>query len=58
MNFVDFTGEENEKEFLEKCLKQWDETTEKEVPEVMKIIELGNVFSEMRHRLEELKEEK
>lgn len=54
MSFVDFTGEENEKEFLEKCLKQWEITTNEDIPEIMKVIRIGTVFSEMRRRVEEL----
>lgn len=51
--YVEFTGEENEKEFLSKCLEQWDKTTGQEIPEVLMIMQLGTVFSEIRHRLEE-----
>lgn len=53
-DFVDFTGEENEKEFLEKCLKQWEITTEKDIPEMIKMMQIGTVFSEIRHRIAEL----
>lgn len=54
MRFVEFTGEENEKEFLEKCLQQWELTTNSNVSDMGKIMQLGTVFSEMRHRLDEL----
>lgn len=54
MEFVDFTGEETEVEFLEKCLKQWDLTSGSSAPEMIKIAQLGTVFSEIRHRIEEL----
>jgi hypothetical protein len=53
-NYVAFTGEENEKEFLIKCLTQWNLTANSERPDVFKIMELATVFSEMRHRIEEL----
>ena len=54
MNFVEFTGGENEKEFLQKVLKQWDLTVESDKPEMFKLMELGTVFSEIRHRVAEL----
>jgi hypothetical protein len=53
-SFVDFTGEENEKEFLEKCLEQWEITNGREISDINKLIELGTIFSEMRHRVYEL----
>lgn len=53
--YVKFTGEEDEKEFLERCLEQWELTSNSGRPEVMKIMELATVFSEMRHRLDEVK---
>ena len=52
--FVMFTGEENEKEFLEKCLKQWELTSNSERPDMFKVMELATVFSEIRHRIAEL----
>jgi len=52
--YVDFTGEENEKEFLEKCLKQWELTSESEAPDAIKFMQIATVFSEMRHRIDEL----
>lgn len=51
--FVYFTGEENEKEFLSKCIEQWDKLEGWET-ETQKLICLGGLFSEIRHRLEEL----
>jgi len=53
-NFIEFTGEETEKEFLEKCLKQWEITSGGESQIMQKMMELGTVFFEMRHRIEEL----
>ena len=53
-NFVIFTGEETEKEFLQKCLEQWEITGNSKLPEMMKMCQLGFMFSEMRHRVDEL----
>lgn len=53
--YIEFTGEETEKEFLEKCLQQWDSASEEPQP-VLGMIQLGSLFSEMRHRVSELKE--
>ncbi len=55
IDFVQFTGEETEKEFLEKCLEQWELSAEK--PPIMAMIQLGSLFSEMRHRFDELEDE-
>lgn len=52
--FVEFTGEETEKEFLQKCLQQWELTANSGAVEVMKMAQIGTVFSEIRHRIEEL----
>jgi len=57
LEFVDFTGEENELEFLNKCLKQWDIATEQPYSDLQKLMNIGTVFSEMRHRIEELEGE-
>lgn len=54
MEFVNFTGEETEKEFLQKCLMQWDKTAESDMPDFMKMMQIATVFSEMRHRIEEV----
>lgn len=54
--FEYFEGNENEKEFLEKCLAQWDKSSDKEP--IFAMIEIATVFAEMRHRVEELSEEK
>lgn len=54
MDFIDFTGEETEKEFLEKCYKQWNIVIEQSCSDVQKLMHLGGVFSEIRHRMEEL----
>lgn len=54
MEYVKFTGEETEKEFLQKCLKQWDNVANAEVPDLLKIMNIATVFSEMRHRIEEM----
>lgn len=52
--FVDFTGEENEKEFLEKCVKQWSLTVNQDIPEVLKVCQLGTIFSEIQHRIRDI----
>lgn len=54
MEFVEFTGEETEKEFLQKVLKKWDLTADSDKPDMFKMMELGTVFSEIRHRIAEL----
>jgi hypothetical protein len=51
--YIDFTGEENEKEFLEKCYKQWEKINEVD-SETQRLIIVGSVFSEIRHRLDEM----
>lgn len=53
--YIGFDGQETEKEFLEKCLEQWELASEEPQP-VLGIIQLGSMFSEMRHRVNELKE--
>ena len=53
-DFITFTGEETEKEFLEKCLEQWSMSAEKDP--LFAMMEIGTVFSEMRHRVEELED--
>lgn len=52
--FVIFTGEENEKEFLAKCVEQWDLTAESDVPEMIKVMQLATVFTEMRNRISDI----
>lgn len=54
MKFIEFTGEESEKEFLEKCLKQWEIATNSDVTDMVKVMHIGTAFIEMRHRLNEL----
>lgn len=54
MKYVTFTGEETQKEFLEKCLEQWDMSSQ-ESP-LQAIMQLGAMFSEMRHRVSELED--
>ena len=54
MIFIDFTGEETEKEFLEKCYKQWNIVIEQSCSDVQKLMNIGGAFSEIRHRMEEL----
>lgn len=56
LEFVDFTGEENELEFLKKCMKQWEITANAVIPNVFKMSQLGTVFHEIRHRINEMEE--
>ncbi|SDQ19244.1 hypothetical protein LHA31_10225 [Carnobacterium viridans] len=55
MEFVQFTGEETEKEFSEKCLKQWEISIEQDP--VRALMQLGSMFAEVRHRVAELEED-
>jgi len=52
-NYVYFEGDETEKEFLTKCLEQWEKCNNFKT-EPQKLIALGGLFSEIRHRLNEL----
>ncbi|MGX7134102.1 hypothetical protein [Enterococcus thailandicus] len=56
-DFVIFTGEENEKEFLAKCVEQWELTAESDIPEMIKVMRLATVFTEMRNRIDALRRE-
>ena len=51
---VEFTGTETEVEFLKKGVEQWEKTLKRGAHEVIMVMELGNVFNEMRHRIKEL----
>jgi len=51
--YVLFTGEEKQIDFLKKCLEQWDKTNNART-ETQKLFMLGSVFSEIRHRIEDL----
>lgn len=53
-DFVIFTGEENEKEFLAKCVEQRELTAESDIPEMIKVMRLATVFTEMRNRIDAL----
>jgi len=53
--FIDFNGVETEREFLEKCLEQWDLTVDKKGTDTNKLLEIGSVFREIRHRVDELR---
>ena len=53
-DFVEFNGEENEKQFLEKCLEQWEKSANSKESDMMKLCQLGLMFSEMRHRIDEI----
>jgi hypothetical protein len=55
-NFIEFTGEETEVEFLKKCIKQWKLTAgNTELTDMMKIMHIATIFHEMQHRIDELK---
>ena len=49
--FVYFNGEETEKEFLQKCLRQWETLSEND-----SMFKLGVLFSEIRHRIMKLED--
>lgn len=53
--YIEFTGEETEIEFLEKCIEQWEIAQDEDF--FKKMMMLGSMFREVRHRIEELKEE-
>jgi hypothetical protein len=54
MKFIEFTGEENELEFLKKCYEQWDTIISLSCSDIQKLIKLGALFSEIKHRIGEL----
>lgn len=54
MEYVYFNGEETELEFLEKINKQWCIILEQDYSETQMLMALGSIFSEVRHRVEEL----
>lgn len=56
MCHLDFTREENEKEFLEKCLKHWDNSGGMSYYRGEEIVE--EVFAEVQHRVEKLRKPK
>lgn len=51
--FIDFTGEETEKEFLGKLLLQWEKTNDCK-SNIQKLCLVGSMMSEVRHRIREL----
>ena len=54
MAFLNFTGEETEVEFLERCYKHWASVTGGFDTDTRKLVRLTPIFTEMRHRIEEL----
>ena len=54
--YVTFTGEETEIEFLKKLQKQWKIAANFNGPEVVKMMMLGGAFHEVGHRIDELEE--
>lgn len=55
-DFVDFTGEENEKDFLQKCLKQWKISSNAKYNDTIKICHIATIFAEIEQRLEEIED--
>lgn len=53
---MNVTGEESEKEFYEKSLEYWEIVADLNVSPMIKLIKIGSIFHEMRHRLAELEE--
>ena len=51
--FVYFDGDETERQFLEKCYRQWSLACEAE-SDTQKLIILGSLFAEIRHRISEI----
>jgi hypothetical protein len=51
--FEYFEGNETEKEFLQKCIKQWEKTNNAK-SDMQKLMILGSLFAEIRHRIQEL----
>ena len=51
--YVYFEGDETEREFLVKCVKQWSLACEAE-NDTQKLIILGSLFSEIKHRIREI----
>lgn len=54
IKFVEFTGEETEKQFLKKCYRQWVIAGNADVSDTQKMLIVGSVFREMDHRIREL----
>jgi len=48
--FVYFDGDETERQFLEKCLRQWILACEAE-SDAQKLMILGSLFAEIRNRI-------
>lgn len=51
--YVLFDGNETEKEFLSKCMEQWEKSCNAK-SDMQKLIVLGSLFAEIRHRLKEI----
>jgi len=51
--FVYFDGDETERQFLEKCYRQWSLACEAE-SDTQKLIILGSLFAEIRHRISDI----
>jgi len=53
--YVMFDGDETEKEFLSKCILQWEKSCNAK-SDIQKLIVLGSLFAEIKHRLQEMDE--
>lgn len=52
--YVEFTGKETESEFLQKCIKQWEDSMTGDAPDYMKQARLSIVLRELKARHERL----
>lgn len=53
IEYVDFTGEEDEKEFLKKLVTQWEKINDCD-NDIQKLLIVGSMIHEIRHRIDEL----
>jgi len=51
--YVYFEGTETEKEFLSKCMQQWEKSFNAK-SDAQKLIILGSLFAEIKHRINDL----
>jgi hypothetical protein len=53
--FVYFDGEETEKEFLKKCMEQWEKSCMAK-SQTQKLCVLGSLFAEIKNRINDLED--
>lgn len=53
IEYVYFTGEEDEKEFLKKLVLQWEKISDCD-SDIQKLLVVGSMIHEIRHRIDEL----